>query len=106
MKFLILGDIFGPPGMSVIKSKLKNIINEKKIDFTIVNGENAADNGLGITRKNFEELIEVGVNVVTSGNHVWDQKEIIETINNDKRLIRPANFIEGQPGKWLWDIFV
>ncbi len=98
MKFLILGDIFGPPGMSVIKSKLKNIINEKKIDFTIVNGENAADNGLGITRKNFEELIEVGVNVVTSGNHVWDQKEIIETINNDKRLIRPANFIEGQPG--------
>ncbi len=98
MRILILGDICGPAGMNIIKSKLKKITKEKKIDFTIVNGENAAENGKGLTKNNFKELIESGVNVITSGNHIWDQKEILEIIDKEKQVIRPANFFEGQPG--------
>ena len=99
MRILLLGDVCGPPGMKIIKLKLKDIINEKKIDFTIVNGENAAENGKGITKNNFKELIESGVDVITTGNHIWDQKEILEIIDKEKKLIRPANLLEGQPGK-------
>ena len=99
MKILILGDVCGPSGMKVVKDKLREIIKNKNIDFTIVNGENAASNGKGITKKNFQELIDSGVNVVTSGNHIWDQKEILEIIDKEKKLIRPANLLEGQPGQ-------
>ena len=99
MRILLLGDVCGPSGMKIIKLKLKNIINEKKIDFTIVNGENAAENGKGITKNNFKELIESGVDVITSGNHIWDQQEILEIIDKEKKLIRPANLLEGQPGQ-------
>ena len=98
MRILILGDVCGPAGMDVIKLKLKEIIKEKKIDFTIANGENAAENGKGITKKNFQDLINSGVDVITSGNHIWDQKEILEIIDKEKNLIRPANLLEGQPG--------
>ncbi len=98
MRILLLGDVCGPSGMEIIKLKLKNIVNEKKIDFTIVNGENAADNGKGITKNNLKELVESGVDVITSGNHIWDQKEILEIIDKEKKLIRPANLFEGQPG--------
>ena len=98
MKILLLGDVCGPAGMKVIKLKLKEIIKGKKIDFTIVNGENAAENGKGITKNNFKELIESGADVITSGNHIWDQKEILEIIEKEKKLIRPANLLEGQPG--------
>ena len=97
MKILLLGDIC-PSGMSIIKLKLKEIIKEKKIDFTIANGENAAENGKGITKDNFKDLIDAGVDVITSGNHIWDQKEILEIIDKEKKLIRPANLLEGQPG--------
>ncbi len=98
MRILILGDICGPTGMKIIKSKLREIIKDKKINFTVVNGENAADNGKGITKKNYEELINSGVDVITSGNHIWDQKEILEIIDKEKKLIRPGNLFEGQPG--------
>ncbi len=98
MNFLILGDICGPAGMEAVKTKLQDIIKKKNIDFTIVNGENAADNGKGITQKNFNELINAGVDVVTSGNHIWDQKEITDVIDKEKRLIRPQNLLDGQPG--------
>ena len=97
MKILILGDVCGPAGIKIIKSKLKDVIKEK-IDFTIANGENAADNGKGITKKNFKDLIDSGVDVITSGNHIWDQKEIVDIIDKEKNLIRPANLLEGQPG--------
>ena len=93
MRILLLGDICGPAGMQIIKLQLKKIIKDKKIDFTIANGENAAENGKGITKNNFVDLIESGVDVVTSGNHIWDQKEILEIIDNEKNLIRPAKFI-------------
>ena len=98
MKILVLGDVCGPAGMKIVKLKLNKIIKEKKIDFTIANGENAADNGKGITKKNFKDLINSGVDVVTSGNHIWDQKEVLEIIDKEKKLIRPANLLDGQPG--------
>ena len=98
MRILLLGDICGPAGMKIIKSKLGELIKEKKIDFTVANGENAAENGKGITKKNFKDLMNSGVDVVTSGNHIWDQKEILEMIDEEKKLIRPANLLEGQPG--------
>ena len=97
MKVFFCGDIVGRSGRKVIQDKLPLIIKEKKIDFVIVNGENAA-NGFGITKKICEELYSFGVDVITSGNHIWDQKEIIEHIENDKRLIRPCNFPKGTPG--------
>ena len=98
MKLLILGDICGSSGMEAIRKKLKKIIVEKNIDFTIANGENAADTGKGITKKNISDLFSAGVNVITSGNHIWDEKEILDIIDKEKRLIRPENFFEGQPG--------
>ena len=99
MRILLLVDVCGPAGMQIIKLQLKKIIKDKKIDFTIANGENAAENGKGITKKNFVELIESGVDVVTSGNHIWDQKKLKKKIWTMKLLIRPANLLEGQPGK-------
>lgn len=99
MRILMLGDICGPSGVKVIKSDLKKIIETKRIDFTVANGENAADNGKGMTKQNFNELIEAGIDVITSGNHIWDQKEILDIIDKEERLIRPANFLEGQPGR-------
>ena len=98
MKLLILGDICGSSGMEAIRKKLKKIIVEKNIDFTIANGENAADTGKGITKKNISDLFSAGVNVITSGNHIWDEKEISDIIDKEKRLIRPENLLEGQPG--------
>ena len=98
MRILLLGDVCGPAGMKIVQSKLSKIIKEKKIDFTMANGENAAENGKGITKKNFKDLMDSGVDVVTSGNHIWDQKEILEIIDKEKKLIRPANLLEGQPG--------
>ena len=87
MRILMLGDVCGPSGVKAIKSDLKKIIKTKRIDFTVANGENAADNGKGITKQNFNELIDAGINVITSGNHIWDQKEILDIIDNEERLI-------------------
>ncbi len=98
MNILILGDICGISGMRAVKSNLKKIIKENNIDFTVVNGENAADNGKGITKKNVEDIINSGADVITSGNHIWDQKEIIEVISNNNRVIRPENLLKSQPG--------
>ena len=94
----MLGDICGSSGMEAIRINLKKIIKEKNIDFTVANGENAADTGKGITKKNISDLFIAGVNVITSGNHIWDEKEILEIIEKDKRLIRPENLFDGQPG--------
>ena len=99
MNILILGDIFGIPGIKAIKDNLAKIIAEKKIDFVVVNGENAADSGVGITKENTLDLFGSGVDVITSGNHIWDQKEIIDHMKTEERLLRPENLIDGQPGK-------
>ena len=98
MNILILGDIMGPSGREAIIKKQPNLIKKKNLDFVIVNGENAADHGVGITKKNTEEFFEAGTDVITTGNHVWDQKETMEFITSEKRLLRPENLIKGSPG--------
>ena len=99
MNILLLGDIVGPSGRKAVIDKLPNLKKKKKIDFVIANGENAADQGVGITKKITEELLASGVDVITTGNHVWDQKETMDFITSEKRLLRPQNLIEGSPGK-------
>jgi len=81
-----------------IKKNLQKIIEEEKIDFTIVNGENAADDGVGITQNILNEFLSCGVDVITSGNHIWDQKETYEFIKNQPRLLRPLNMDKNLPG--------
>jgi len=98
MNILILGDIVGPSGREAIIKKLPDLIKKKKLDFVIVNGENAADSGVGITKKNTEDIFNAGADVITSGNHIWDEKETMEFITMEKRLLRPDNLIEGSPG--------
>jgi 2',3'-cyclic-nucleotide 2'-phosphodiesterase len=98
MNILLLGDIMGPSGRKAIVQKLPNLIKDKKIDFVILNGENAADPGVGITKKIVEEFLEAGADVITTGNHVWDQKETMEFITKEKRLLRPQNLVKGSPG--------
>ena len=98
MRILILGDIMGPSGREVLKKNLKYLIEEKNIDFVVVNGENSADDGLGITKPITEEFFKNGVDVITSGNHIWDKKEIVSHINLENRLLRPANLPDGSPG--------
>ena len=98
MKILILGDVVGDSGRAALKSKLKEIIINHKINFTVVNGENAANDGKGITNDIANELFKLGVDVITSGNHIWDKSETIEFISKEKRLLRPANLAEGSPG--------
>jgi metallophosphoesterase (TIGR00282 family) len=98
MNILLLGDIVGPVGRKVVLEKLPNLIRKKKIDFVILNGENSADTGGGITKKIFNEFLEIGADVITTGNHIWDEKEVIDFIPTEKRLLRPQNLPEGSPG--------
>ena len=99
MKILFLGDIVGDSGCEAVKKHLPNKIKEKKIDFVIANGENAAREGVGITENITNELLTSGVDVITTGNHVWDQKETYEFISKEKRLLRPLNLLDDAPGK-------
>ena len=78
MNILVLGDVFGPAGVKAIKEKLPLIIKDKKVDFVIINGENSADNGKGITKNIFKEFINAGADVITTGNHVFDHKDAEE----------------------------
>ena len=98
MNILILGDVMGNSGCKVLRENIKRIIKEKQINFTIVNGENAAEDGKGITKEIAEEFFSNGVNVITSGNHIWDKKETAEFISKEQRLLRPQNLPEGSPG--------
>jgi len=99
MNILLLGDIMGPSGRKVLADELPNLIKKKNLDFVIVNGENAADPGVGITKKIVEEFLNAGVDVITTGNHVWDQKETMKFIDKEKRLLRPQNLTKGSPGE-------
>ena len=96
MKILAVGDIVGSEGVNELKLRLKEIKEKENIDFTIVNGENSAE-GMGITEKNFNDIISQGVDVVTMGNHTWGKKDIFKFIDNPK-IIRPANYPKGVPG--------
>ncbi len=97
MKVLAVGDIVGSIGISELKNKLYKLRQKEEIDFVIVNGENAAE-GMGITEKNFNDIIFQNVDVVTMGNHTWGKKEIFKFIDHPK-LIRPANYPKGVVGK-------
>ena len=99
MKILFLGDIVGSSGCNALKKNLPDIVNKKKIDFVIVNGENAADQGIGITDKICNDMFNSGVDVITTGNHVWDQKETLSFIEKENRLLRPQNLVKPSPGK-------
>ncbi len=89
----------GASGRRALKKKLPDLIKSSKIDFVIVNGENASDDGKGITKEITEDLFKIGVDVITSGNHIWDKRETIEFIEKENRLLRPANFATGSPGR-------
>ena len=99
MKIFFLGDIVGKAGREAVIKNLRRIIEEKEINFVVVNGENAADQGVGITEEISNELFNSGVDVITTGNHVWDQKETINHIEREIRLLRPENLSSNSPGK-------
>tara|TARA_B100000886_G_scaffold45609_1_gene28025 strand:- start:228 stop:1031 length:804 start_codon:yes stop_codon:yes gene_type:complete len=99
MRILFLGDVVGSSGCSKLVEYLPSQKKDRKIDFVIVNGENADESGVGLTQKICEKFFSSGVDVITSGNHIWDQKDIMQFIENEKRILRPKNFFEPSPGK-------
>jgi|TARA_Y100000741_G_C18193873_1_gene534698 metallophosphoesterase (TIGR00282 family) len=99
VKILILGDVMGSSGRKAVKNNLSKLIKDETIDFTVINGENAADDGKGITKSISDEFFQLGVDVITSGNHIYDKKETNDYIDQENRLLRPANFVETSPGK-------
>ena len=98
MRILFLGDVVGNMGCSKITESLPSEIKKNEIDFVIVNGENADETGVGLTQKICENFFKCGINVITTGNHVWDQKDIMKFIEKDNRLLRPKNLFEPAPG--------
>ena len=99
MRILFLGDVVGISGCSKIMSNLLDQIKINTIDFVIVNAENADNTGVGLTKEICEDFFRCGVDVITTGNHVWDQKEIMSFIDKEKRLLRPKNLFEPAPGR-------
>ncbi len=99
MKILVLGDVMGPSGRNALKKNLSKVLEKNKIDFSVINGENAANDGKGITKEIAEEFFSLGIDVITSGNHIWDKEETTKFIEEEKRLLRPANLAKGSPGQ-------
>jgi metallophosphoesterase (TIGR00282 family) len=97
LKVLFLGDIVGEPGRNAVIARLPDLKEQHGLDFIVVNGENAAG-GRGITGKITIDLLRAGVSVITTGDHVWDQKDILSFINTEPRLLRPLNYPAGAPG--------
>jgi metallophosphoesterase (TIGR00282 family) len=97
-RFLFIGDVVGRPGRRVLRQRLPELRQAYRPDLVIVNGENAAG-GFGLTRDTYDELREIGADVVTLGNHTWDKKEILTFIDAEPALIRPANYPPGVPGR-------
>lgn len=98
MKLLFIGDIVGEPGRRAVKILLPRLREQHALDFVIANGENSAG-GNGITPKTAGEIFAAGVDVITSGDHLWDQKEVSELLAGEKRFIRPLNYPPGTPGQ-------
>jgi 2',3'-cyclic-nucleotide 2'-phosphodiesterase len=98
MKILFLGDVVGRSGRDAVLRQIPVLRRDLKLDFLIVNGENAAG-GFGITDKIAKEFFEAGADCVTTGNHAWDQKDLVGTIDREPRLLRPVNYPEGTPGR-------
>jgi len=110
VRILFIGDIFGRPGRTVVKDRLPGLVKQHSIDLVIANGENAAA-GFGITPALAEELFEMGIEVLTTGNHIWDKREIIDYFQSAdgnphspaRRLLRPANYPSGMPGTGVYE---
>jgi 2',3'-cyclic-nucleotide 2'-phosphodiesterase len=98
MRILFIGDIVGRSGRTIVLQRLPQLVRDWKLDFVAANGENAAG-GFGITEAIYQELVDVGVDVITGGNHSWDQKEALVFIERAPKLIRPVNFPSGTPGR-------
>jgi 2',3'-cyclic-nucleotide 2'-phosphodiesterase len=101
MKIVIIGDVVGKPGRSVLTATLKKLKERHEAEFVIANVENAAE-GAGLVPKVGDEILAAGVDVMTSGNHIFDKKEVIGYIENQPRLLRPANYAPDAPGRGLW----
>ena len=98
LRLLFIGDIVGRPGRELVRQGLAGLVEYHSIDFVIANAENAAA-GFGITREIGDQLLDWGIEVMTSGNHIWDKKEALDYIGTEPRLLRPANYPVGTPGK-------
>jgi hypothetical protein len=109
LRLLFIGDIFGRPGRTIVRQRVHQLVSDHKIDLVIANAENSAG-GFGLTPQIAEELFELGISVLTTGNHIWDKREIIEFFNAGakepgspaKRVLRPANYPAGTPGVGLY----
>jgi metallophosphoesterase (TIGR00282 family) len=109
MHILFIGDIFGRPGRNIVKDRLAGLVKDRAIDLVIANGENSAG-GFGITGALAEDLFELGIDVITTGNHIWDKREIIDYFQSAdgnqhspaRRLLRPANYAPDMPG---WGVY-
>src|ERR1700742_2631604 len=97
VKLLFIGDIVGQPGRRAVKELLPKLRESHGLDFVVANGENSAG-GSGITPKIAEEIFSAGVDVITTGDHLWDQKEVMELLENEKRFLRPLNYPPTTPG--------
>ncbi len=98
MRILFIGDVVGRAGRAAVNERLPGLIKDWKLDFVVVNGENAAG-GFGITETIYTELVDAGADAITLGNHAWDQREALVFIERAPRLIRPLNYPEGTPGR-------
>jgi len=98
MRILFVGDVVGSPGRRIVRSRLKALKRELGADLTIVNGENAAG-GAGLTTSTAEELFAAGAEVITTGNHVWDKRDVLGLLEREPRVLRPANYPAGSPGR-------
>lgn len=98
MRILILGDVMGRPARRAVRDLVPSLIKDEQLDLVVANAENAAG-GMGVDIKSAQELMSAGVNVLTSGNHIWKKKEIYEYLDQKEFLIRPANYPAGAPGK-------
>src|SRR4029077_4983062 len=101
MRVLFIGDIVGSPGRRIVEDRLADIVAQQRLDLVIANGENSAS-GFGITPRIAEELLKTDIAVLSGGNHSWDKKEILEFMPHEPRLLRPANFPDGNPGSGLY----
>src|SRR2546426_7320427 len=98
MKILFIGDTVGKAGRAIVHHHLKNLQEKLSVDLTILNCENAAA-GFGVTPQIADELFDWGIDVLTSGNHIWDKKEIMPYLDRSSRLLRPANYPDATPGR-------
>ena len=98
MKLLFVGDVIGKPGRQALKRLLPKLVDEHRVDYVVVNVENMAG-GFGVTPETLAELDDLPIHALTTGNHVWDKKEVLDMLVHEPRLLRPANYPEGNPGR-------